>query len=153
MFRLRHIPAIAALLLAPAIASGQTDPALWRFIQPDSKALISIDWRRLSHSHVGTILREKWINSDGASIPGIEFLDDVDRFVISSQARDNASEASEAPMLIVARGKFDVAKVQRVLRAHGAKPQMFNGIQVFRPQGKGSKDMAFVVLDAQTIVI
>jgi len=141
------------MLLGPVMLCGQTDAALWRFIQPNSKALISIDWRRLSHSHVGTILREKWINANDPSIPGIEFLDDVDRFVISSQGHDGVDESAPAPMLIVARGKFDAAKVQRVLRAHGAKPQMFNGIQVFRPQGKGSKDMAFVILDGQTIVI
>jgi hypothetical protein len=152
MARLRPIPALFALLLAPAIASGQTDPALWRFIHPNAKALISIDWRRLGHSHVGTILREKFVNVPGAAIPGIEFLDDVDRVVISSPGRDPAGEASEPPMLIVARGRFDAAKVRRVLIAHGAKAQMFNSIPVYRPQGK-SKDMAFVVLDAQTILI
>ncbi len=141
------------LMLAPAFANAQTDPALWRFIHPNAKALISIDWRRLSHSHVGNMLREKWIDIDGPAIPGIEFLDDVDRFVISSPGRDPAAEPSEPQMLIVARGHFDPAKVRRVLLAHGAKAQMFNSIAVYRPQAKGSKDMAFVVLDAQTIVI
>lgn len=146
--------ALLLLTLAPAFANAQTDPALWRFIHPNAKALISIDWRRLSHSHVGNMLREKWINIDGPAIPGIEFLDDVDRFVISSPGRDPAAaEPSEPQMLIVARGHFDPAKVRRVLLAHGAKPQMFNSIAVYRPQAKGSKDMAFVVLDAQTIVI
>ncbi|HEV2689450.1 MAG TPA: hypothetical protein VGV35_12890 [Bryobacteraceae bacterium] len=157
MLRLRHISAalvlFGALLLAPEIASGQTDPTLWRFIHTNPKALISIDWRRLSHSNAGAILREKWIDANGASIPGIEFLDDVDRFVISSPGRDPADQTSEPPMLIVARGRFDTAKVRHALVAHGAKPQMFNAIQVYRPQGKGSKDMAFVVLDAQTILI
>src|ERR1700744_5232383 len=103
MIRLRHIAAIAALILAPAALHAQTDPTLWRYIHPDAKALISIDWRRISHSHVGTMLREKWIDAAGPAVPGIEFLDDVDRFVISAPGRDESADAqSEPPMLVIA---------------------------------------------------
>jgi len=142
------------LLLAPAIGSAQTDPALLRFIPPNPKALISVDWKALKGTHIGALLREKYIDVDPSSaIPGVEFLDDVDRFVMASPGRAHPEEASEPPMLVVVRGHFDLAKVRKSLADHGAKPQLFNSIQVYRPQGKNSRDMAFVLMDAQTIVI
>jgi len=152
MPRSRSTVALLALLLAAVIANGQTDPVLWRFLQPNAKALIGIDWGRIGPSHVGTILREKFVNTNGASIPGIEFLNDIDRVLISSPGKDPGDDTSEPPILIVVRGHFDTAKVRQALVRHGAKPQIFNSIQVYRPQEKG-KDMAFVVLDAQTILI
>src|SRR5580698_1907567 len=142
------------LLLAPAVASAQTDPALLGFIPPNPKAVISVDWKTLRATHIGTLLREKYVDGDpGSAIPGAEFLDDVDRVVISSPAPSHADETSDPPMLVVVRGHFDLAKVRKTLADHGAKPQLFNSIQVYRPQGKNSRDMAFVLVDAQTILI
>jgi hypothetical protein len=153
--RFRRIPAILSVLLAPFIASAQTDPLLLRFVHPDAKALISIDWKRVRQSHLGTMIREKWIDGNpGGAIPGVEFLDDIDRFVISSPGRNSLDVSTEeAPMLVVAAGHFDLAKVRKVLDTHGVKPQAFNNVQVYRPQGKSGKEMAFVLLDAQTILI
>jgi hypothetical protein len=142
----------AGLLLAPAIAPAQTDPVLWKFIQPNAKAIISIDWKQVRQSHVGTMLREKWVDTNSA-IPGVEFLNDVDRFLISSGGQIDTDETSEPPVLIVVRGHFDLPRVRKLLVTHGAKAQAFNSVQVYRPQGKNSKDMAFVLLDAQTILI
>src|SRR5579864_5904902 len=124
-----------ALLLSPAVVSAQTDPTLWRFIHPHAKAVISIDWKTLKGSHVGALLREKFVDGNpGSAIPGIEFLDNVDRCIISSPGRAAGDETSEPPLLIVVRGHFDLAKVRNVLTGHGAKPQLYNSIQVYRPQ-------------------
>jgi hypothetical protein len=142
------------LLLAPAVLSAQTDPALLRFIPPNPKALISVDWKTLKSTHIGALLREKYIDGDSNSaIPGVEYLDDVDRFIVASPGTARADETSEPPMLVVVRGHFDLAKVRKTLAEHATKPQMFNSIQVYRPQGKSSRDMAFVLLDAQTILV
>jgi hypothetical protein len=134
------------------VASAQTDRALLRFVDPDAKALISIDWKRLRESHLGTMIRQKWV--DGSAIPGAQFLNDVDRVVISSPGRNPTDAQSEdAPLLVAASGRFDLAKVREVLITHGAKPQMFNNVPIYRPQGNNGKEMAFVLLDAQTILI
>src|ERR1700719_361981 len=150
--RFRPIAAMLSILLAPLVASAQTDPALLRFVPTGAKALISIDWKRVRQSQVGAMIREKWV--DGSAIPGVELLNDIDRVVISSQGRNPAdASAEDAPMLIVVGGHFDLAQVRGILGAQGAKPQMFNNVQVYRPQGNSGKEMAFVLLDAQTILI
>jgi hypothetical protein len=153
----RSTTALFILLAAPAMLSAQADPTLSRFIHPNAKALISIDWKHVRQSNVGATIREKWLNTgaDAATaIPGIEFLNDVDRFLISSSGRKSSDDTSEdTPLLIVACGHFDLAKVRSVLTKFGAKAQMFNSITVYRPQGENGKDMAVVLLDAQTILI
>lgn len=145
---------IFILLIAPAVVSGQTDPALLRFISPNAKAVISVDWKTVRATHIGALLREKYVDVDpGSAIPGAEFLDDVDRFIISSPGRANADETSEPPMLVVVRGHFDLAKVRKTLADHGCRPQLFNSVQIYRPQGKNGRDMAFVLMDTQTILV
>jgi hypothetical protein len=143
--------AVLGLALAPWIGRAQTDAGPWRFIPPNAKALISVDWSRIRKSHVGTLLREKWV--DGAGIPGTEFLDDADRFLISSTGRPADQPDAEAPMLIVVTGHFDLAKVRTALAQHRVKPQMYNSFQVYRQQGKDAKDLAFALLNPQTILI
>jgi hypothetical protein len=150
MIRLHLVTGL--FLVVPAIVSAQTDPAVWRFIQPNAKAIISIDWKHVRQSHVGTMLREKWVDTN-AVIPGVEFLNDVDRFLISSGGSNAGDDAAEPPILIVVRGHFDLSRVRKLLVTHGARAQAFNSVQVYRPQGKNSKDMAFVLLDPQTIII
>ena len=119
------------LLLAPAVVSAQTDPALLRFIPPNSKAVISVDWKALRATHIGILLREKYVDVDpSAAIPGAEFLDDVDRVIISSPDRAHADETSEPPMLVVVRGHFDLAKVRKVLADHGSIPSRSTGRRV-----------------------
>jgi len=152
MTRVRSI-AILFALVTSAIGNAQTDPALWRYIHPNAKALLSIDWSHIGRSHIGTILREKFVDTGAPAIPGIEFLDDIDRVVISSPGRANGDESSEAPVLIIIRGHFDTAKMRQLLISHGARAQMFNATPVYRPQSKTNKDMAFVILDAQTLLI
>jgi hypothetical protein len=168
MLRLRTTSTWFALLLAPVFANGQSDAGLWRFVHPNAQAVISIDWQRVKQSPAGAMIREKWVNAGALPIPpvpGIEFLDDVDRILISSPGQNAGEPAPEpdsdaaptfvpdAPVLIVVHGHFDLAKVRQVLVQHGAKAQTFNSIQVYRPQGKNAKDLAFVPLDAQTVLI
>ncbi len=143
--------ALLGLVLAPLIGRAQTDSGPWRFIPPNAKALISIDWSRVRKSHVGTLLREKWV--DDAGVPGSEFLDEADRFVISSTGRAADQPDAEAPMLIVVAGHFDLAKVRTALAQHRVKPQMYNSLQVYRQQGKDAKDLAFALLNPQTILL
>src|SRR5579871_2568430 len=143
-----------ALLAAPAVVSAQSDPAAWRFLPFNAKAVISVAWKMLRASNLGDLLREKFIHpSPAPAMPGVEFLDNVDRCIIASAGRGPGELTTEPALLIVVRGNFDLAKVRKVLEEHGAKPQQFNSIQVYRPQNPNSRDMAFVLVDAQTIVL
>ncbi len=149
-------------LLAPAAAECQSDPALWRFVHPGAKDLMSINWQRVRQLPAIASLREKVLNENFTSaFPFVELLDEVDRILISSPGTPNtgnqatgdaAAESVEIPMLIAVQGHFDGAKVRQVLTWLGAKPQAYNSFHVYRPQGKSTKNMAWVQFDADTIL-
>jgi|HubBroStandDraft_5_1064220.scaffolds.fasta_scaffold95577_1 hypothetical protein len=148
-------------LLAPAAAECQSDAALWRFVYPNAKALISIDWQRIRQSPAGAMIREQWLIAGPiAVIPGIELLDEIDRVVISSPGNESIKDtgtgtdvaAAQAPMLVAVGGHFDAVKVRQLFRRLGGKAQAYNSYQVYRPQGQDAKDMAFVLYDAGTIL-
>lgn len=145
-------------LLAPAAAKCQMDPALWRFVDPGAKALMSINWLRIRQTPTIASLREKSLNENFAqAMPAIELLDDVDRIMISSPGDlftgDAEAESAKAPVLIAVHGHFDGAKVRQVFTRLGAKPQSYNSFQVYRQQGKSTKNMAAVLFDAETILV
>jgi hypothetical protein len=154
--RLRVCVALIALL-APAVAECQSDPAPWRFVYPNAKALININWQRIRQSPAGAMIRDQWLKAGPiAAIPGIELLDQVDRVVISSPGNETttgtAVEPANAPMLIAVQGHFDAAKTRQLFARLGAKPQTYNSFQVYRPRGADAKDMAYVLFDAGTIL-
>ncbi len=147
------------ILLAPLAANAQSEPPLWRFVNPNTKALIGIDWARIRPLPAGAFIREKWLTAGVlGAIPALELLDDIDRVLISSPGRNSADDsADESPLLIVIHGHFDAAKVRKVFTRVSARPQAYNSFQVYRPQGKdrqgnSAKDTAWVLFDAETIL-
>lgn len=138
------------LCLTPAIAEAQSELSPWRFVPTDTKAVISLDWSRIRKSHIGTLLQEKWIA--GAGVPGIEYLDNVDRFVISSTGKSSDDDA-DAALLVVTTGHFDLARVRTTLAQYRVKPQKYGESLVYRPQGNNAKDLAFSLVDSQTILM
>jgi len=168
-------------LVAPAGVECQTPAverqasSVWRFVSPNAKAVISISWQHIRQSAAGAIIRDKWLSSASAT-PGIELLDDIDRVVISSsgvqtpggvqtaglhpldnagqeRGEDATAEPAELPLLIAVEGHFDAVKVHRIFARLGARRQAYNSFQVYRPQSTQTKDMAYVLFDATTILM
>jgi hypothetical protein len=155
----RVLPALAlTVLLAPVAAMGQSNPALWRFVDPNAKALIGIDWGRIRPLQAGAMIREQWLTASAVgTVPGLDLLDEIDRVLISSPGKNSSDDSAESPILIAIHGHFDAAKVRQVFTHLGAKPQAYNSFQVYRPQGKDPrsddpKDTAWVLFDAETIL-
>ena len=138
------------LVLLTGLAHAQTDAALWRYVHPGAKAVIGIDWKKIQQSAAGQMLHEQ-IAGGTLPVPGIEFLPDIDRVLLSSPG--GGDDQAEPPLLIAVRGHFDQAAVKKALLGHGAKRQMYGAIPIYRPQGKNGKDFGFVLPDAQTILI
>jgi hypothetical protein len=138
-------------------AECQSDPALWRFAYPNAKAVVSINWQRIRLSAAGAMIRDKWLNTGSAvPIPGMEIIEDIDRVLISSPGNlfgpDADGDSGEPSVLFVVQGHFEAAKVHQFFTRLGTKAQSYNSFQVYRPQEKGAKNMAYVLFDAGTIL-
>jgi hypothetical protein len=155
-------------LLAAPVVGAQSEPALWRFVSADSSAVLGMDWARIRESPAGAMIREKLKSAGGtrgplAAFPGLELMDSVDHILISSSARESSSDSDddslggaraqpgESPLLVAIQGRFDVQRV-RELFARSARPQSYNAFQVYRPQGKQKRNMAYVLFDPQIIL-
>jgi hypothetical protein len=163
---------IPGLVRAQATPHSQPAPSLWRFVDPNAKAVISIDWARIRDSQAGVMARDKWMKAGALpalSIPGLELLDEIDRVLISSPGNPaagaqlsgqsagqsetpSADESAQAPVLFAIHGHFKPGQVRQVFARFGAKSQSYNSFQVYRPQGKQGKDMACVLFDDETIL-
>jgi hypothetical protein len=147
------VGAYCALLLAPCPAGAQSDPALWRFVSPNAKALIGIDWARIRQSPAGAMIRDQWLATGVlTAVPGMEMVNDIDRVLIASPGKNSSDDAAEQPILVAIQGHFAAAQVRQVFSRFGAKPQSYDSFQVYRPQGKEAKDTAWVLFDAETIL-
>ncbi|MDQ2950013.1 MAG: hypothetical protein M3Y27_29430, partial [Acidobacteriota bacterium] len=154
---------LALFLLGSAwsmTASAETGQPLWRFAHPNAKTLVGLEVGRIrqsgpqsgQQSGMTGWFEKTWLENLAGHLPGLEFLNQVDQVLVSSPGCASPDDAAEPPVLVMVLGRFDPAKVRQLLRKQGAKPQMFDGITVFRPQGKAAKEFAFAVLDAGTIL-
>ena len=156
MGRLRASLALIALLV-PAAVEGQQDSGLWRFVYPNAKAVASINWQRIRQSQAAATIRDEWLNrGTGSALPGIEMIDQIDRVLISSPGnlfgRDADGDSGKPAVLFAVQGHFEAAKVHQFFTRLGTKAQAYNSFQVYRPQAKGAKDMAYVQFDASTVL-
>jgi len=157
MSRSRSVSALLALA-APVILyaqtnSGQNGISLSRYIQPNANLLINVNWKLIRQPHAGDKLQKKLLDATASmrAIPGMEFLNDVDRVLVSGRA--SGEETADPEVLIAVGGHFDLAMLRKTLLTYGLKPQLFNSIQVYRPQGTNGQSMAVVLLNAQTVLI
>ena len=158
MSRFRIIPALLAISAAPVILNGQTnsgqgEAALSRYVQPNANLLIGVNWSLIRQSQSGEALQKKWLDTNASlrGIPGLEFLQDIDRILVSG--RSPGKEVADPELLIALGGHFDLPKLRKALLSYGLKPQLFNSIQVYRPQGTNGQSMAVVLLNAQTVLL
>jgi hypothetical protein len=142
---------VLGLLLSLSL-EGQTDARLWRYLHPDAKAVIGVDWSLFRQSMVWTMLQEK-MGALPLPIKGLpSFIKEVDRIVLSTPG---ASEGkNDAPMLIVVHGQFSPDSVRNALVEQGARKQIYGKYAIYRPQGKGNgQDLGFLIADPQTVLI
>lgn len=139
-----------AIGMAPIFAAAP-DASLWRFIHPKAKALVGIQWSRVQQSEVGRWIEQRWINDE--SIPGVEFLPEIQEVLISSPGAIAGAAAGDPPLLISIRGNFDLARVQQLLVREGHRAQTFGNISIYRPGAKASSEPSFALLSTEIILV
>ena len=145
---------VAGFVIGSSLARSapSSENGLWPYVHPNSKAMVGARWSTIKKSELGLWLQRHWIKD--LTMPGAEFLKDVDEVLLSSPGpKDDAGEDEDPPLLIAVRGNFNLTRVRLVLAKEGARMQTFDGIPVYRLKGKTESDPAFALLNAQTILI
>jgi hypothetical protein len=134
-----------------AMSAPLPELSLWRYVHPKSKALVGMQWSKVQKSELGRWLQQKWIKN--LTIPGTEFLKDVDEVLISSPGVQSGAEEEDPALMIAIRGHFDLTRIRLVLARQNARLQMFDSIPIYRQKGKPDSEPAFALLNPQTILI
>ena len=148
---------LAPAILPPAILQGAavsiSEPAYWRYAHSDAKVLAGVEWKRMAQTPAGVAMRAM---ANSADIPGlsiVDLLDRVDRVLISSPGGANAKLNRQAPMLIVATGRFDLQRFRELALREKATIKPYKNADLIYPPGYQPPDSVVAMVDSQTILI
>ncbi len=145
------------LLLAPTIlhagATSLSEPSAWRFAHSDAKVLAGLEWKRMAKTPVGDSIRAMAQSTDMPGMSATELLDQLDRLLISSPGGANLKTHKQAPILVIAMGRFDLAKFRGLAIKEKAAIKPYKGAEFIYPVGYKAADSLVALIDAQTILI
>lgn len=118
------------------------DRTLWRYVHPEAKFLLGVDWQKAKVSSVGKMLSRKLAEQKGLKVSrtsqGLDMLDKVNLILVSSPTIEGMSEESPGRVLVALEGKFDKAEFRRLM-PDGTAVERFKGADLFVPL-KAKKD-------------
>lgn len=131
--------AVAALTALPSFAA--VDPAIVRLFPADAQMIFGIDIDQSRNSPFGRYLLAE-MQVDGPEFKS--FIDetglDPRRDLIDAYLATIGNEGGKTRNLIVVRGNFDTSRLTGVLRARGAKSELFSGTEIYAMPHKHSGD-------------
>lgn len=141
---MRALQFVAVCLACSGLATGQTtDGTLWRYVHPEAKFLMGVDWAKAKNSPVGRMLTKQLTSQKGARVTtsgkGLEFVENLSRVLISSPSLETVSAESPGQVLIALEGKLDKALIKKTM-PDGTAIERFKGVDLFLPpKGKGDE--------------
>ncbi len=151
----------AGLALAAAFVTFAKAESALPMLPADSGLVFGVEWRKIIDSPAGSALMEQLNKPELSQIPGMQdwktaLLRDLDSILIAVPAAGMSSTAAQPPVLLVAKGRFNLASLRALLLTKGQPIEKYRAIELLAPPeaasktaGRGSK-IAF--LDANTIV-
>jgi hypothetical protein len=145
------------LFLAPAIlqaaAVSISEPSYWRYAHSDAKVLAGVEWKRMAQTPAGVALRGMAGSADIPGLSVVDLLDQIDRVLISSPGGANAKLNKQAPVLIIATGRFDLPKFRQLAVSEKASIKPYKNADFIYPPGYKPLDSIVALIDSQTILI
>ena len=155
MRRSARLCSLASLALVTVWAEpgSVSMPTLWRYSHPEAKALIGIEWQRVLQSRVGREVREKIREAGPAGFAGLDFLESVERIVISSAGHGKAGGPEHPPAVIAAQGKFDIEKLRALAATKLAAAGAYHSVEILEENPGGERPMALALVSPLTVLL
>ncbi|HUQ91848.1 MAG TPA: hypothetical protein VM120_09210 [Bryobacteraceae bacterium] len=140
------------LTLAAACLAFAADPALLRMVPPDAAFIAGIHADQVKTSRFGQFLLDQ-LKSEEASMnkfisaTGFDPRRDVAELIVAST---DVRGKRQGKTLVIARGRFDAARIQSFARLEGSATMTYQGISIWT---KGHDEAhSFAILDESTAV-
>lgn len=124
--------------MAPSTAAG--DAAPWRFVHPNAKALIGVNWRAMAASPLSATIRKQ---IPGSQTEGMEFVEQLDRLLLSSPGPASAGQ-KDAPFLVLLEGRFNLVDLRQRAAEEGARDSAYKLVEVLSPRDASEPSIAIL---------
>ncbi len=154
MRKLAGITLLVCLAAAHAWAGPATtwQPTYWRYVHPDARLLVGLEWRKLVNSQMGEKLRGQLDHSSVrlASLKGLDFTKDLERVFVSSPGE----HADGQPRVVIAlSGQFNLPAIRKTVTAEGARPSRYKTVELLVPNAKDPADLCLALINSQTLLL
>ena len=152
---MKHVPFLAAVLLAATAAPAAVDPGLLDLVMPDAQVLAGVQVQQSLASPFGQYVLTQLPDNDGvtkfAAATGLDLRRDV-REVLAASVGGTLGAGSANPGLILVRGRFQPDRIVALATLAGSSVTSWNGLVVITPpQNAAGASLTF--LDSSTLVI
>jgi hypothetical protein len=133
---------VLAFCLGAGLTAQTAEGTLWRYVHPEAKFLLGVDWQKAKVSPVGRMISQKLAaqtNLKSAKADkGLRMLEKVKLVLVSSPSVEGMSEGTPGRVIVALEGKFDKAEFRQLL-PEGTAVERFKGVDLFVPL-KAKKD-------------
>ncbi|HLG97350.1 MAG TPA: hypothetical protein VKX49_13645 [Bryobacteraceae bacterium] len=151
----RLLPVLTVLLLPSALAAA--DSSLLRLVMPDAKVIAGLQVDRTRNSQFGQFVLSH-MQLDDASFQdfvartGFDPRHDVAEILMASNWQ---SSTPQSRWLLLAKGVFDIPKLQQAAQSAGAVASSFQGTSIYSYTGRSAPnaDNAIAFLDSSSAVM
>ena len=144
---------VAVAVFMPVFAAIGADADLWRWVHPEAKVILGVDWKRAKESPAGMLFQKQVRESDAKSslAKGIPFLGTVDQILFSSPGGMDG-RGKDSRLVIALDGQIDRELMKRNM-VDGTVVERFSGVDLLiPPPGKG-ENMIAAVIDERTALL
>lgn len=148
--------ALVMLLLAPAAAAAlpgqppRMDSDPWRFVHPEAKWILGVDWARARDSAAAQVLKRQFAGAESqvrTSGFGFSAVVALDRILASGISMETAGGADPEGLVMAIEGKLDRALLKKELPP-GTAVEKFLGADLYvPPRAKPTEPLIAVVGD------
>jgi hypothetical protein len=136
----------AVLFTALSLAAGGFDD-LMRYAHPNAQFLCGVEWQAIANSELVTGLKTELAGAR-SQMNGLEFVDQLDRALVSSPGKTRNAHGAEAPqLLLVLSGKFRLAELRQ-----RSISKRFKGVEWISPKD-GKEEMRVAVLGPNLLLV
>ncbi len=141
------------------LVDGGTDEL--QFIPPNASLVAFAEVRQIISSplrqRLQTLLPRGAINGEGQrdfqTLTGINIETDIDRVIAAFIDAPNHAGASESSPLVVARGRFDVVKIEALMREHGGRVEEYKGKRIVNGEQQGRPTLSVGFLEPGLLAV
>ena len=137
----------------PMMLANAADADLWRWVHPEAKVILGVDWKRAKESPAGQLFQKQLKESDKSSAlaKGIPFLGTVDRILFSSPGGMDG-RGKDSRLLIALDGEIDRELMKRNM-VDGTVIERFSGVDLLIPPPDKGENMIAAVINERTALL